>query len=41
MSGEYIISGFLTICLIIASYEAYKAYKKVKNNTKLTKHSCF
>ncbi|SUW96635.1 Uncharacterised protein [Campylobacter jejuni subsp. doylei] len=30
MSGEYIISGFLTICLIIASYEAYKVYKKVK-----------
>lgn len=30
MSGEYIISGFLTIYLIIASYEAYKVYKKVK-----------
>ncbi|EIA89123.1 Uncharacterised protein [Campylobacter coli] len=30
MSGEYIISGFLTICLVIASYQAYKVYKKVK-----------
>ncbi|EQA6482337.1 hypothetical protein ACX5LA_000329 [Campylobacter coli] len=28
MSGEYIISGFLTICLVIASYQAYKVYKK-------------
>lgn len=28
MSGEYIISGFLTICLVIASYQVYKVYKK-------------
>ncbi|AOH49949.1 hypothetical protein JYR01_000919 [Campylobacter coli] len=28
MSDEYIISGFLTICLVIASYQAYKVYKK-------------
>ncbi|GEM_PF-6043856 len=27
MIGEYIVSGFLTICLIIAGYQAYKAYK--------------
>ena len=27
MNIEYIISGFLTICLFIAAYKAYIAYK--------------